>query len=143
MNHCIGNEVFGENQYAYLPGKGNQDSLTRLSNEIATTITRKGATAVAFMDVEKAFDSVWHKGLLHQMKDLGLPYHMILWTMDYLEKRKVQINHSGALSEVLPSRAGVLQGSTVSPVFFIIYVSKPSVTRCKLLQFADDIALVN
>ena len=143
MKHCIGNEVFGESQYAYLSGKGTQDSLTRLSNEIATTITRRGTTAVAFMDVEKAFDSVWHKGLLYKMKDLKLPNHLIIWTMDYLENRKVQINHSGALSEPFQPTAGVPQGSTVSPVFFIIYVSKPSITRCKILQFADDIALVN
>ena len=127
MNHCIGNEVFGENQYADLPGNGTQDSLTRISNEIATTITRRGTTAVAFMDVEKTFNSVWHKEHLHKMKDLGLPNHLILWTMDYLEKRKLQINHSGALSEPFQSTAGVPQGSTVSPVV-ISFVSKPSVT---------------
>ena len=42
LKHCIENEVFGETQYAYIPGRGTQDSLTRLSNDIATTITRRG-----------------------------------------------------------------------------------------------------
>ena len=77
------------------------------------------------------------------MRDVGLPNHLLLWTKDYLDEQKVQINHNGALSEAFQPTAGVPQGSTVSPVFFIIYVSKPTVTRCKVLQFADDIALTN
>ena len=143
LKHFIENEVFRENQYAYIPGRGTQDSLTKLSNDIATTITRRGTVAVGFMDVEKAFDSVWHKWLLQWMRDVGLSNHLLLWNKDYLEERKVQINHNGTLSEAFQPTAGVPQGSTVSPVFFIIYVSKPTVTRCKVLQFADDIALTN
>ena len=139
---CMDLDIFDEKQYAFLPNRGTQDSLTKLSNDIAVAMTKKNTTAAAFLDVEKAYDSVWHKGLLYRMQELKIPSHLVHWTKNYLEQRLIWINVNGAESKQFQPTAGVPQGSTISPLLYIIYVTKPEITRCRV-QFADDIALTN
>lgn len=140
---CMNLKILDDHQYAFLPNRGTQDSLTKLTNDIAVTLTRRSSLAAAFLDVEKAFDSVWHKGLLYKMAQLQIPSHLIKWTRNYLEGRTVKVNVNGAQSQTFEPSAGLPQGSTISPLLYIIYTTRPEVTRCSILQFADDIALTN
>ena len=97
--------------------------------------------AGTFLDVEKAFDNVWHNGLRYKIYQLGLPTKLCRWLFDLLVGRVIQVKIEGFLSPNVYSTAGVPQGSNLSPLFFLIYVNgipNPTHHQTNKLQFADD-----
>ena len=80
-------------------------------------------STVAFFDVEKAFDQVCHKGLLSKLYDLRLEINLMKWIKGFLQDRGLTIRLNDVLSEVLSPIHGVPQGSPLSPILFILYVS--------------------
>ena len=105
----------------------------------------KGEHVVAaFLDVEKAFDNVWHNGLRYKIFMLDLPTKMTRWLSDFLVGRVIQVNVNGFLSDKISPIAGVPHGSVLSPLLFLTYVndlSKPHHRQNSKSQFADDTAL--
>ena len=101
-------------------------------------------SAVVFFDVEKAFDQAWHKGLLTKLYELGLDLKLIRWIKSFLQNRGLTIKMNNILSELLKPIHGVPQGSPLSPILFILYVSDIPQSKHKFIflsQFADDIAI--
>ena len=77
----------------------------------------------AFLDVGKAFDNVWHNGLRYKIFQLGLPTKMTHWLSDFLVGQLIQVNLNSSLSNQINPKAGVPQGSVLSPLLFLIYVN--------------------
>ena len=97
----------------------------------------------AFLDVGKPFDNVWHNGLRFKIFQLDLPTKMTRWLSDLLDGRLIQVNINNSLSNQINPKAGVSQGSVLSPLLFLIYVndlSAPHHKQNSLSQFADDTA---
>ena len=69
-----------------------------------------------FLDVEKAFDNVWHNGLWYKIYQLDL----CRWLSDFLVGRVIQVKIEGFLSPKVYPKAGVPQGSNLSPLLFLI-----------------------
>ena len=94
----------------------------------------------AFLDVEKAFNNVWHNGLRCKIYQLDLPNKLCRWLSDFLVGRVIQIKTEGFLSPDVYPKAGVPQGSNLSPLL-LIYVNdmpNPSHHQTNKSQFADD-----
>ena len=121
------------------------DNLFKLTQSLKQNITKGFVTSAVFLDVEKAFDQVWHSGLLHKMKKFGMDQNLLRWINRLLCERSISIEIKDIKSDSFIPKHGVPQGGPLSPILFIIYVSDipqpENVQTTNLLQFADDIAL--
>ena len=89
---------------------------------------------MGFLDVEKTFDNVWYSELRYKIYQLDLPTKLCRWLSDFLIGRAIQVKID------LP-KAGVPQGSNLSPLFFLVYVNdmpNPSHHQTNKSQFAGD-----
>ena len=102
----------------------------------------KKLAALLLMDVEKAFDAVWHNSQLKKLHDMELPCDILRIISSFLTDRTIQVKIGNTLSEVVKLLAGISEGSIVSPLLFIFFVNDIPVTQtCQVTQYADDIAI--
>lgn len=102
----------------------------------------KWGTGILFFDVAKAFDKVWHQGLIFKLNELGLSNYLIHIVREFLSDRTFQYRVNGALSSPRPIRAGVPQGAILSPFLYSLFTyDMPKDPYVQLALFADDTAL--
>lgn len=97
---------------------------------------------MVFCDVSKAFDRVWHKGLIFKLKQLGIDGELLAWISNYLYNRQQRAVIKSCKSDYKRTNAGVPQGSVLGPLLFLIYVNDISESLLSLTRlFADDSSL--
>lgn len=108
----------------------------------------KKLAAMLFMDVKGAFDHVSKEQLLTQMIELGTDGDLVTWTGSSLTDRKVQPVIDRHDNKEQKIQTGIAQGSPISPIFFLIYISgifnKVLVTSLLVtsLSFDDDLGFI-
>jgi len=99
---------------------------------------------VAYVDFAKAFDSVCHNKLIAKLRMYGICGSLLQWIEDILSGRSHQTKIGNSLSEVAFIINGIVQGSCLGPVLFLLYISDlpdnfDDVVTLKL--FADDVVI--
>lgn len=99
-------------------------------------------TAMVMLDIAKAFDSVWHSGLLVKLKRFGIPTQLCRIIKSFLENRQFRVRVDNIKSNWRPIRAGTPQGALLSPLLYSLYIADiPPPQNGELAQFADDTAV--
>ena len=94
------------------------------------------------MDISKAFDRVWHDGLIYKVKCIGINDIFLKLISSFLENRFQRVVLNGQTSSWEPVLAGVTQSSVLGPLFFLIYINDLSnnlSSNTKLV--ADDVSI--
>ena len=106
--------------------------LNRLDNDIRSHLQKKYTVICLFIDFEKAFDSVWKKGLMKKLSDFGVSGSMWKLINSFLFNRKVRLIFNNYTGFIRACREfGLPQGSALSPILFKFY----------LHDLAQDLAL--
>ena len=122
-NHRHDNTLFSSLQAGFIPGDSTVNQLTFLYNTFCQALGVGKEVGADFCDISKAFDRVWHTGLLAKLRAAGVTGEVLAWFSNYLSNRKQQAIFPGAVSDWTYIKAGVPQGSILGPLLFLIYIS--------------------
>ena len=94
------------------------------------------------LDISKAFERVWHTGLLHKLKSYGISGQIFGLISSFVSNRHLRVVLDGKSSQEYPVHAGVPRGSILGPTFFLLYINDlPDDVICDIAIYADDTTL--
>ena len=133
---------FSDFQYGFRSSQSIEDLLTVVCDRIARAFNKSKVTQAVAYDKSKAFDRIWHAGLLHKLKSyriLGQTFGLIF---SFLSNRQLRVILEGKSSQEYPVNAGVPQGSILGPTHFLLYINDlPENVICDIAIYADDTTL--
>lgn len=128
-------------QFGFRPGRSAADLHLLLTSEWSAALDAGKATAVVALDIEGAFDKVWHAGLLAKLRAAGVDGPLLLLFGDYLRERNLKVVIDGQESEQHAVRSGVPQGSCLGPLLWNIYINDLLHLIPSVRDYADDLTL--
>jgi hypothetical protein len=109
------NAVIPDEQFGFRPKHSTADQLIHVTEFISHGMNQGKSTGAIFLYVAKAFDTVWHDGLVHKLHTAGLLLAMVKLMNSFLQNRVFHAKIGDALSTEREIEAGVPQGSVLSP----------------------------
>lgn len=131
------------------------DHIYTLNEIVNMRKAKKKRTYLCFIDIKKAFDSVWHPGLFYKLHEIGIKGKLWRCMNNYYEDNQCQVLINNTRTKPFPVKAGVRQGGVTSPILYSIFMNdliqdiKDSEIGVKIgekiigcLLYADDIVLL-
>ena len=110
-------------QSGFRPGYSTTDAHVRLETSAREALMQGQFCAAVFIDITKAFDTIWHYGLLKKIQTLGIRGNLAKFIENFLKNRIIRVKVSSSISDGLPLHAGVPQGSVLSPTLFSVMIN--------------------
>ena len=131
-----------QNQSGFKPGDSCTNLLLSITHQIYKFFDDGHEVRSVLLDMSKAFDKVWHKGLIFELKHNGMSGNLLSTLTDFLKLSEQRVMFNGQLSSWSNTEIGIPQGSILDPLLSLIYVSDLSddLTTNAML-FADDVSL--
>ena len=140
MNHLNTHNLIAKQQHGFVDKKICVTNLLECSDFITKSYSDKISVDMILLDFAKAFDKVPHQRLLLKLSNYGIKGKLLLWLKAFLSFRKQRVVLGKTTSDWLDVTSGVIQGSVLGPVLFIIYINDlPDVIQHNTSSiYADD-----
>lgn len=143
LAYITDNGLIPPSQFGYTKQKSTAHQLHRVTHYVATGFNKKEFTAMAALDLSKAFDCLQHVALLKLMIADNFPPYLLHIIASYLSDRGYYVQVGQTRSAIHPLLTGVPQGSLLGPILFTYYLRDiPTPPRTLIAQYADDTALL-
>jgi hypothetical protein len=117
--------------------------LIEIYHNICLALENHEIICSVFCDISKAFDRVWHKGLIKKIEGYGITGNLLRWLENYISNRYQRVIIRNCLSEKGNLKGGVPQGSVLDPLLFLLYINDiTDNTQSFSRLFADDTSLL-
>ena len=123
FNFFIENELVSPNQSGVKPSESCINQLLAITHEIYKSFDNGFEVSGVFLEISKAFDKFWHKGLIFKSKQNGISGNLLNLLCDlslfcFLRNRKQRVLLNWQGSDWSDVRADVPQGSILGPLLF-------------------------
>ena len=155
MKYIEDNRILSDEQNGFRAGRRGSDNIFIMNEIIEKRKKEKKNTYIAFLDIEKAYDSLNRELLWALMKKVGLKSKVIKAIKSLYNESRTTFKIGNIVTDWVESNRGVKQGCVLSPLIFALFMEELT-TRVKaldvgvnirgsklsILLFADDVILV-
>lgn len=129
-------------QFGFRRQHSTIEQIHRIVKRISQDLEEKKYCSAMFLDINQAFDRVWHQGLMYKLRKI-LPVNYFCILKSYLQDRHYRVKYLNEFSPFHPINAGVPQGSVLGPLLYLLYTSDlPTTGNATVAIFADDTAIL-
>ena len=122
------NNLLSPVQSGFRSERSTNDNLVRLETFIRDAFVKKEHVVAVFFDLEKAYDTTWKYGILHDLHEFGVKGRLANFLESFLANRSIQVRVGSTLSDTFGLSQGVPQGSILSTTLFNIKIN--SIMNC-------------
>ena len=138
------NHIITRQQHGFLARRSTTSNILDSLNDWTLAINNKNSVTVAYVDYSKAFDVVCHSKLMHKLQHYGIVGDLLNWIGNFISGRTQRTKIGSAISDQVSLSSGVVQGSCIGPLLFILYINDVvgiigKDCQCKL--YADDLKI--
>lgn len=135
--------IIPASQYGFKKSHSATHQAVNLAAQIKTTIKNKKSIGMLAIDLQSAFDSVWHEGLSHKLRKIGVSKSLCKIIMSFCQDRRFFVKYKNCQSNTVTYNLGLPQGAVLSPALYNIYIyDLPKNKDANVLSFADDTVIV-
>ena len=139
IRHMDSLKLFSDCQYGFRSSRSTADVLTVISERLSRVLEAGGRGRAVALDISKAFDKVWHAGLLHKLRGYGISGNLLDIIQSFLSNRQLKVVLDGQQSSCYSINAGVPQGSVLGPILFLVFINDlPDDLLSQIAIYADD-----
>lgn len=140
--HLERHQLLSDAQYGFRENRSTVDMLSYITQWWNDSLDSQQEVRIIALDIKKAFDCVWHRGLLMKLSSFGIHGDIYGWISSFLADRHQAVVLDGHTSSSKTLSAGVPQGSVLGPLLFLMYIDDlTSLVENDLHLFADDSTL--
>ena len=99
------------------------NQLLSITDDIHYSFDEGFETRAIFLDISKAFDKVWHEGLIYKLRLNGFSGSLLSLLINFLTNRKQRVVLNGQNSSWADIKVGVPQGSILGSLVFLLYIN--------------------